>query len=343
VLETDSSHLRGPRAIHWLRNRPRAHLSEDDRSRAVATLYPADGDAGHWWFRFSVMMALSVVVASMGLSLNSTAVVIGAMLIAPLMTPVLAVSAALVVGWPKRLVHSIAAVVAGSAGAVGLSALLTLLLPASDRVLTNEVLSRTSPDLRDLVVAFAAGAAGAYATAREDVSAALPGVAVAVALVPPLAAIGFTIAIGRFDLAGGALLLYAANLVAIVFVGALVFLASGMVPEARRIRLRGPRAAGLFATVTAVVLIAVVLGYTSLNRVTHTQATAAVNQAVVTWLAPYPGLSASSVNIHGKEVFVDVTGAVAPPSKQSLVTAIGAELGSGVQVHVHWLRSATGT
>ena len=180
------------------------------------------------------MLALSVVIAVLGLSLDSDAVIIGAMLIAPLMTPVIGTAAALVMGWPRRLAQAALAVLAGSAGAVGISFALVSVLPAGSQVLTPAVLSRTSPDLRDLAVALAAGAAGAYATAREDVSAALPGVAVAVALVPPLAASGFTLAIGREDLAAGALLLFAANLVAIVLIGSVVLLASGFVPPGRR-------------------------------------------------------------------------------------------------------------
>jgi uncharacterized hydrophobic protein (TIGR00271 family) len=172
--------------------RPRTALAPADQRRIPAELYPEADRAGHWWFRFAVMLVLSVVTAVLGLSMNSDAVVIGAMLIAPLMTPLIGTAAALVMGWPRRLAQSGLAVLAGSAAAVGISYVLTLLLPAAGQALTPAVLSRTSPDLRDLVVALAAGA---YATAREDVSAALPGVAVAVALVPPLAAAGFTLAI----------------------------------------------------------------------------------------------------------------------------------------------------
>ena len=114
----------------WLGRRPRAVLGTEDRHRIIADLYPAPGGAGHWWFRFSVMLTLSVVIAVLGLSLNSDAVVIGAMLIAPLMTPITGTAAALVMGWPRRLAQSGLAVLAGSGGAVGISYLLTLVLPA---------------------------------------------------------------------------------------------------------------------------------------------------------------------------------------------------------------------
>jgi len=314
--------------------------SPEDRRRVLAVLYPVAGDSGHWWFRYMVMLGLSVVVATMGLSLGSTAVVIGAMLIAPLMTPVLGMSAALVMAWPSRLGRSAAAVVAGSGGAVGVAWALTLLLPAADQVLTPEVLSRTSPDLRDLVVALAAGAAGAYATARQDVSAALPGVAVAVALVPPLAVAGFTLAVGRPDLAEGAMLLFGVNLMAIVLVGGLVFLGSGFVPSGRleatphRIRL------GLMVVTVATAALAVPLGVASLKSASRFEVAQTVNEAVVSWLQPYPELKATAVDIHGRVVTVDVAGPVSPPSSRSLISSFDGLLGPGASAHIRWYRTA---
>ena len=305
-------------ARSWLRWRPRATMSSQDRRRIVAELYPEAGGSGHWWCRFMVMLVLSVVIAVLGLSLNSDAVVIGAMLIAPLMTPLIGTAAALVMGWPRRLAQSGLAVLAGSAAAVGISYVLTLLLPAAGQALTPAVLSRTSPDLRDLVVALAAGAAGAYATAREDVSAALPGVAVAVALVPPLAAAGFTLAIGREDLTGGAVLLFVANLVAIVLVSSVVLAASGFVPSGRVKAASGRIRFGLLSAVAALVLVAAPLTDATLASDTHTQITQAVNQAAVTWLAPYPSLTLTGATITGTLVTVDVTGSTSPPSTTSL-------------------------
>jgi uncharacterized hydrophobic protein (TIGR00271 family) len=321
--------------------RSRAALAPADRRRILAELYPEAGRVGHWWFRFAVMLALSVVIAVLGLSMNSDAVIIGAMLIAPLMTPLIGTAAALVMAWPRRLAQSALAVLAGSAGAVGISFVLTWLLPAADRVLTPAVLSRTSPDLRDLVVALAAGAAGAYATAREDVSAALPGVAVAVALVPPLAATGFTLAVGRADLAGGAFLLFAANLVAIVLVGAVVLVASGFVPAGRLRAASGPIRLGLLAGAAALVAVAVPLTAASAANARHAQLTEAVNQAVVTWLAPDPALTLTGASISGSLVTVEVTGSASPPSTTSLAQALTALLGPGAAVQVRWFQTTT--
>lgn len=306
----------------------------------LAVVYPAEGEAAHWWFRYAVMLGLSVVVAAMGLSLNSTAVVIGAMLIAPLMTPVLGVSAAIVMAWPGRLGQSALAVLGGAAGAVGVSWALISVLPVADKALTPEVLARTNPDLRDLLVALAAGAAGAYATARDDVSAALPGVAVAVALLPPLAAVGFTLAIGRSDLASGALLLFAVNLVGIAFVGGLVFLASGFVPSGRVKHAPFGIRLGLAASLVATVALGIPLTVATLHNSSRAQVAQAVNEAVATWIKPYPALKLTAVTINGVAVTVDVSGPTRPPSSQSLATSLGAVLGPAAAAQVRWYQTA---
>ena len=316
-------------------------LGTQDRHRIIADLYPDAGSTGHWWFRFSVMLTLSVVIAVLGLSLDSDAVVIGAMLIAPLMTPITGTAAALVMGWPRRLAQSGLAVLAGSGAAVGISYLLTLLLPGSGQQLTQAMLSRTSPDLRDLGVALAAGAAGAYATAREDVSAALPGVAVAVALVPPLATVGFTLAIGREDLAGGAVLLFVANLVAIVLISSVVLAGSGIVPQGRYRTASGRIRFGLVSAVAALVLVAAPLTEATLASDSNAQLTRAVNQAAVSWLAPYPSLTLTGASITGSLVSVEVTGPTSPPSSTSLAQALAGVLGPGAAVQVQWFQTTT--
>lgn len=331
------------RVRSWLGRRPRAVLGAQDRRRIVGDLYPEAGETAHWWFRFSVMLTLSVMIAVLGLSMNSDAVVIGAMLVAPLMTPLIGTAAALVMGWPGRLAQSGLAVAAGTAAAVGISYVLTLLLPAAGRGLTAAVLSRTSPDLRDLVVALAAGAAAAYATVREDLSAALPGTAVAVALVPPLSAAGYTLAIGREDLTGGALLLFMANLVAIVLISSVVLVGSGFVPAGRIRAASGRIRFGLLSAAIAVVAVAAPLTRATLLSDSHAQTTQAVNQAAVTWLTPYPSLTLTGATISGTLVTVDVTGSTSPPSPTTLAKALTGVLGPSAAVQVRWFQTTSAT
>lgn len=173
---------------------------------------------------------LSTAIAVFGILGDSTAVVIGAMLVAPLMFPVLGVAAAIVMGWPRRVVSRALLVAAGSLLAVLLAALISFLIPGMDTPLPAELMARTSPNLLDLGIALAAGAAGAYGQVRRHASDVLTGVAVAVALVPPLAVVGITLQLTEWQLALGATLLFLANVVGIVIAASATFLAAGFVP-----------------------------------------------------------------------------------------------------------------
>ena len=253
--------------------------SPEERRRVLEALF-GEGDARRW-LRFGFLMALSVVVAVMGISLDSAAVVIGAMLIAPLMSPLMAFAAALTMGWPRRLLQSGAWVAVISAGSVALAWLLAEVQPSLE--VTQELLTRTSPGGRDLAVALAAGAAGAYATTREDISGALPGVAVAVALVPPLASIGVALALDRGDLAEGAGLLYVANLVAIILASSLVFLATGFVPWRRLLHITPRVVLGVMAIAAVTAAIAVPLARQSFAFASEQQTRDDVEQRVDAW------------------------------------------------------------
>ena len=221
----------------------------EDRRRVLDDL--AIRPVEHWVYRFSMMLTLSAIVAVMGLELNSAAVVIGAMLLAPLMQPVLATGACLSMALFGKALRAAINVTLATAWVIFLAYVIARFLP--EREFTTEILSRTKPDIRDLVVALAAGTGGAYATVREDASASLPGVAVAVALVPPLAAIGITMEAGDADRARGALLLYTTNLAAIILVSIVVFVVTGFVPP-RRLVSTLPRLALVSAVIVALVL-----------------------------------------------------------------------------------------
>jgi uncharacterized hydrophobic protein (TIGR00271 family) len=295
-----------------------------------------------WYTSFGIMMALSVVVAAMGISLDSPAVVIGAMLLAPLMTPVLGVAASLAMALPRHLGQALGVVVVASVLSVVLAALISGLL--SNTPLPDELLARTSPDLRDLLVALAAGAAGAYATVRPDVSSSLPGVAVAVALVPPLAAAGMALEAGRGDLASGAALLYLANLAAIVLVGTAVFLLTGFVPVTRLRNARRRVIGGGVLVVLATVAVAVPLTVASLGAAEAGRSRTAVSDAAVTWAAG-TGLEVDEVRIDGDVVRLRLSGPEPPPSTAPLEDEVRAVLGPDAVVEVRWTQTQgpTGT
>jgi uncharacterized hydrophobic protein (TIGR00271 family) len=180
---------------------------------------------------FFIMMGLSTAIATFGLLQNSSAVIIGAMLVAPLFTPILALSLAIVQGDMPFFRLAVESSIKGVALSIGLALVLTSLSPLTQ--LTNEILVRSQPNMFDLLIALASGMAGAYAIAREDVATSLPGVAIAAALVPPLSVIGIGLAQGDLVIAGGSTLLFLTNLVAIVLSGVITLTLLGFLPRKR--------------------------------------------------------------------------------------------------------------
>jgi len=176
--------------------------------------------------RFYILVAISTLIASFGLISNSTAVIIGAMLVAPLMTPIFGISLSLVRGEPRLLGRAARAEIVGVVAAVLMGFILGTLL--GDIETTPEMLSRTRPNLFDLFVAVLAGFAGAYALVDEKISPALPGVAVATAIVPPLANSGLCLALGEVQGSIGSFLLFFANFLSILIVASTLFVFSGM-------------------------------------------------------------------------------------------------------------------
>ena len=145
-------------------------------------------------FDYFYLVALSVLMATFGLLLNSGSIVIGSMLIAPLMYPILGVSLGLVMSNYGVLGRSVSTLIRSLGGALALSAAGAFFMGSGEMYHTAEVMSRTEPSILHLLVAIVAGAAVAYILARPEWSDTLPGVAISVALIPPLATVGIGIA-----------------------------------------------------------------------------------------------------------------------------------------------------
>ena len=180
---------------------------------------------------YIVLMFLSAILATVGLFLDSASVVIGAMLLAPLMQPIVSVSMGVLRSDQSLLFGAMRSVLTGVAIALFSASTITVLLPLE--TLTNEISARTSPSLLDLMVAIASGIAAAYAQNNEKITGSLAGVAIAVALVPPLATAG--IGLGWMDLHVfyQAFLLFLTNFVGIVFAASVTFLVMGFAPIRR--------------------------------------------------------------------------------------------------------------
>ncbi len=177
---------------------------------------------------YFMLIVLSSIIAALGLLLNSPAVVIGAMLVAPLMSPILGFSLGIVLGEGRLVRTSLESVFKGVMASIIVAILVGLISPLKE--MTPEIMARTQPTLLDLFIALASGMAGAYAVSRKDVSAALPGVAIAAALAPPLSVVGLGFAIGNIQVAGGALLLFVTNLITISLAGVITFSLLGIHP-----------------------------------------------------------------------------------------------------------------
>jgi len=191
-------------------------LTEEETRRIRRSIHVGS----HLSMPYLIMNALATIVASFGLLADSTAVVIGAMIIAMLLGPIMGLALAMVDGDTGLLRRAIWAEAVGVVLVILIGYLSGVANPFVP--LTDEIMSRTQPNLFDLVIALAGGAAGAYATVSPRVSVGIVGVAIATALVPPLASCGICLSRGMGQAAMGAFILFATNLVAIQCASSLV-------------------------------------------------------------------------------------------------------------------------
>ena len=204
---------------------PRYQLSDADVDRMVDKLLFAGPDADQKRSAFWVLLALAAVIATAGVASDSTATVIGAMIVAPLMTPILGTALALVLARKGAMIRSLAYVVGGALLVIAVGFAFGSIDPVGLVSETNsQVTGRTNPRLIDLIAALATGTVGAFALVRADVSDTLPGVAIAISLVPPLAVVGLLLEAGRYTEASGAFLLFSTNVTAIIATGTVVLL-----------------------------------------------------------------------------------------------------------------------
>jgi uncharacterized hydrophobic protein (TIGR00271 family) len=273
------------------------------------------------YLRFGVLLFLSVVIASGGVLTDSTATVIGAMIVAPLMTPIMATALAVVAGDLRHLGRSLLTVAVGVAATVGLSWLIGALSPVVVDATTNgQVSGRISPTLADLMVALASGAAGAFALSRRNVSDTLPGVAIAISLVPPLCVVGVMLANHDPSASAGAMLLFLTNFLAILVAGGGLLAIMGYGRVAFEGHRRGRRAAAVVVAV-ATAVIAVPLAITGARVAQDTRIEYAIRSRADSVLAG-TGVDLSAVDARGSTVDVTLEG---PPVKGVAVARTVAE------------------
>jgi uncharacterized hydrophobic protein (TIGR00271 family) len=216
------SRLHGRRRLAW-----RLGIDADTRKAVVAELFnrSPDGIAAYW-----LQLSLSIGIATLGLVMGSGAVIIGAMLVAPLMSPIVELALSLLVGAGSVMIGASARVVLSVGVSVGAAALLTALLPFNEP--SAEILARVSPTVLDLFVAMCCAVAAAFVTAHPsgNASSTAAGTAIGISLVPPLCTVGFGLGTGSAAIAEGALLLFVANFTAILACSTLFFWLVGFRP-----------------------------------------------------------------------------------------------------------------
>lgn len=248
---------------------------------------------------YYVLLILSVIIATLGLLANSSATIIGAMIIAPLMGPITAIAFAMAMNNRRLLKRSALTLLSGAGLSIVTAALIAWSLGLDS--LTPEIQARLRPTLIDLGVALAAGAAGAFAKARRHIADALPGVAIAVALVPPLSIIGVGIAMQSKVVTQGATLLFITNLAGIVFSGALVFIWQGYGSAERAQR-------GLTLSVMVLVLLGIPLGLSFRDLVLQRQTGASLKAKIRTEANRLGELTITDLTVkrQGQGVEVDI-------------------------------------
>lgn len=213
---------------------------------------------------YMTLLTLSAVLATLGLVQDSVAVIIGAMLVAPLLGPLSAMAIGLVTARTPLVERSFATLAIGTAAAIAVSTVIGWILPIAGP--TSQMLLRGAPSLLDVGVAMASGLVGAYATARKDIPAALAGVAIAAALVPPICTIGLGLALGDPSLAGGALLLFLVNVSAVIVTGAAGFWWFGLHPVEQDSATRRRIVSAAVAAGLALLVVTTVTGLLEASR-----------------------------------------------------------------------------
>lgn len=289
------------------------------------------------FLKFIILLVLASCIATYGLLGDSVAVVIGAMIVAPLMLPIMGLAFSISVGDRRAIGSTLTVSLVGMATAVVMGFLLTLpLAQVIKPEAIQQIMIRTSPHLLDLMAALMTGLAGAFALARQDVSDTLPGVAIAVSLVPPLANAGILLALGEAGLASGSLLLFGTNYVAILLAGALVFAVMGFReaalspfdPRARR------RAVAI--ALVALVIISIPLALTSYRLIITSKVEVRTNALAQNWVegSGYRLLSVDAETADGSVNLVLLGEGPLPPLESLEQSARGELFGRTLHVKV---------
>ena len=316
--------------------------------KPVEEIYQDISEGRQFHAVYLMMLVLAALIALLGLLLNSPAVIIGAMLISPLIGPILSAGLALTLAdWDlgRKAMRNIGLSVVE---AVAITAVVTFLSPLKEA--TPEIIARTSPNLMDLGVAFFSGIAGTLALcSKKGELTVIPGVAIATAVIPPLASVGYGLATAQWSIAGGAFMLFFTNLTAIIVSADLTFLVVGFRPEqemSKREHRMLVRNRIVAATVVLVVL-SIPLMKTLLQAAQQTRLRREITTAVRSQLEVPDQTRVASVDFRWRgetlvvRADVRTTNLVGPPQVNEVEQKLATQLRQPVDFNIQQVRVAT--
>lgn len=280
---------------------------------------------------FLVLLMSSCLIATFGLIVDSGPVIIGAMIIAPLMLPLRGFAFAAIEGDRELLRISSLSIAIGTILGIMLSYLAGLVLGIPEY--GDEVLARTQPNLIDLMIALAAGAISGYAKVRPELGDALPGTAIAVALMPPLCVVGLSLSQGQWEDSGGAFLLYFTNLLGITLACTIVYVMAGYTRSTNQFS----RSLSWGVSAALIALLVIPLGISSLELIRQRRFNHSVNHILTT----SPLLSRQDVELLDTSIswqnsqidlVVRAYGPITPAEVAIVEDAISTELGRSFNV-----------
>ena len=289
--------------------------------------------------KYAVLLFLSTIIATYGVLGDSTATVIGAMIIAPLMVPIVATAAALVMGDLNRAGRSCLLVVTGVIGVICVAFICGAMHPKVISFTTNtQIIGRVSPSLTDLIVALASGVAGAFAVSRDDVADSLPGVAISISLVPPLAVTGLTLSHGQVLEALGSLLLFITNFLSILLAGGATFMFLGLSAASAIEMNRSTRRKAFIGIVIGTLLVAVPLAISSFKVAQEGHLEYQAKVVARKWL-DQTDFDLIKLDATKDRLELVITGSDDPPSLQEFSTELRAKINKDTQVRLKVISS----
>jgi uncharacterized hydrophobic protein (TIGR00271 family) len=310
-----------------------AHATPARRAEVLASIQEGSRPTAVYY----ILLGISALIAGFALIIDSDATLIGANVVAPLMTPIFGMALGLARGDLKLLRIALLAEFGGAAIAIALCFLLGLLPFAVEP--TPSLLAQTRPTLIDLMVATLAGLAGALAMIDERVSPVLPGVAIATALNPPVAAIGLCLALGAYEGAWGAFLLFFANVLAILAVAGGMFLIAGFVTRREIGSFRGlvRRFSG---AALGLLLVAALLTQHLVTMVGDLRTERAIRETLDLELAQEPSTALEKIEFDRRRDAVEVLSTVmtprviVPERVEQIQAALSQRLGEPVRLFI---------